>query len=204
MAISKSKAEGVIMALIACKASEMFEKIRGNQHSMEKHFSKQTAKAAASDAGYPQGYFKRVKNVVIKSSADLTRGGLKQKTIATALDLVGAKRQRDFGKKLGQGEIQVPEKSAASKDDILGLVDGVIRSSSCELRQSNDAPETRFLAVSPIPVGFYGRSIDAEGTKTKDCSLAVVVINAAATGNPQIVTIFPANTDYVGRCRLLS
>lgn len=39
MSIRKLQAEAAIKALIASKAAEMFDKIRGNQHSMNSSFS---------------------------------------------------------------------------------------------------------------------------------------------------------------------
>lgn len=204
MTIRKVQAEAAIKALIACKAAEMFDKIRGNQHSMEKHFSKKTAHEAAVSTGYPQGYFKRQKGVVFISSQDLQREGLSQKTYGKALAAVGAKKKADFGKKLGSRQITVIEKSPAGKDDILELVNAVISSDACELRENNVDAMTRFLAVAPIPRGFYGRSIDNQGQKATDCDKAVLVINALSTSNPQIVTIFPANDQYASACPLLT
>jgi hypothetical protein len=204
MAISKTRAESAITALLGSGAPEMFDKIRGNQHSMEKHFSKQTAYAAAQQTGYPQGYFKQVTNFVFKSSLDLTRSNLTEKTVQRALLAVNAKKRRDFGKMLGKkGEITIPQKSVAGKDSILDVIDGVIRSDTLQLRQNNDDPDTRFLAVSEMPPGFYGRSIDDEGDKAKDCDYAVVVVNATVTRNPQIVTVFPADFAYVNNRPLL-
>lgn len=205
MPISKKNAESAIKALSASGTGEMFERIRGNQHSMEKHFSKQTAYEHAQLSGYPQGYFKRIQMRVFTSVDDRNQTGLQPKTWQRAMDFVGAKKQRDFGRKLGSkgGEISIPEKSAASKDNILDLVGAVIDSQACELRQNNDHLDTRFIAVAPMPAGFYGRSIDDQGVKGKDCDYAVVVVNAASTSNPQIVTIFPANANYVGGRPLL-
>jgi hypothetical protein len=204
MPIRKLQAEAAIKALIACNAAEMFDKIRANQHSMEKHFSKGTAHAAAVSTGYPQGYFKRQKGVIFITSEDLQRPGLSAKTYEKALAAVGAKKKADFGRKLGRRQITVMEKSPASKDDILGLVDAVISSDACELRESHVDAMARFLAVAPIPRGFYGRSIDDEGEKARDCDKAVLVINALSTSNPQIVTIFPANDQYANACPLLT
>ncbi|MDX3977888.1 hypothetical protein [Shinella sp.] len=203
MTIKYSSAEAAIKALLSCNAGEMFEKIRGNQHSMEKHFSKQSAYEAAGQTGYPQGYFKRVANITIKSSDDLSRSNVFDKTVRAALLKVGAKKKAEFGKKLRGREIVVPQKSMAAKDDILGLVQQVIGSEHCELRENNTDPNTRFLAVSPIPDGFYGRAIDAGNVKSRDCTMAVVVINATSTTNPQIVTIFPASDQYVNGRPLL-
>jgi hypothetical protein len=204
MAISKTNAEAAVKALNACKAGEMFDKIRGNQHSMEKHFSKQSAQTGAV-GGEPQGYFKRVKQVSFASKLDLERTGIKEKTVSRALDAVGAKKRAEFGKKLGRkGPISVQETSAASKDDILGLVSSVLSSADCELRRNNVNVETRFLAVSPMPDGFYGRAIDGDGDKSYDCDNAVVVIDAATASSPQIITIFPADDTYVNARPLLS
>ena len=200
MPISRIAAESAIRALIACNAGEMFDKIRGNQHSMEKHFSKQAAMAAADDN--PQGYFKRIKNISIASSADLN-AYRETKIFRKALDEVGAKKPSEFGKKLKRRTLVIPQKSAAQKDDILDLVTSVISAPDCELRENRTNQDTRFLAVSPVPDGFYGRSIDNQGNKTT-CGMAVVIVNAAATTNPQIVTIFPAGMDYVNRHRLLT
>jgi hypothetical protein len=210
MAISKMNAEAAVKALNGCKAGEMFDKIKGNQHSMEKHFSKQSAQTGAV-GGEPQGYFKRVKQVSFASKADLERTGIKEKTVERALAAVGADKARDFGKRLGRkGPISVPEKSAASKDDILGLVSSVLSSAACKLRRNNTNVETRFLAVSPMPDGFYGRAIDGDGVKSKDgdkskdCNNAVVVIDAGRASTPQIITIFPADDTYVNARPLLT
>jgi len=204
MTISKANAEAAVRALNGCKAGDMFDRIKGNQHSMEKHFSKQTAQAGAV-GGDPQGYFKRVKEVSFASRQDLDRTGIKEKTVDRALDAVGAKRRAEFGKKLGRkGPIVIEETSAASKDDILGLVSSVLGSEDCELRRNKVQVETRFLAVSPMPDGFYGRAIDGGGNKSYDCDYAVVVIDAATASSPQIVTIFPADDTYVNGRPLLS
>lgn len=204
MTIRKTEAEAAVKALLASNAAEMFERIRGNQHSMEKHFSKKSAQIYAALTGYPQGYFKRQNTVLFTSPKDIQNDRLSQKTIGKAMAAVGAKKKAEFGKKLKRREIRVVEKTAADKSDILDLVNAILASDGCELRKSNADAETRFLAVSPVPRGYYGRSIDGQGTKGTDCDSAVLVISAQSASNPQIVTIFPANDQYVNGCALLT
>jgi hypothetical protein len=201
MAISLANAEAAVKALTACKAGEMFDKIKGNQHTMEKHFSKQTAEAAALQDGEPQGYFKRVATKTVTSQNINT---VSEQTRAKAFTMVGANKAAEFGRKLRARELSVPEKSAASKDDILGIVSSVFSSGAFTLRENNKEPQTRFILVSPMPRGFYGRAIDQHGVKAKDCNHAVIVINASSTLNPQIVTVFPSGDDYVNRRPLLT
>lgn len=204
MAITKADAQAAIKALIACNAGEMFGKIRGNQHSMEKHFSKGSAYKAADETGYPQGYFKRGEHMRFDTKEDFQRKVISGKTRTAALLAVNARNPAEFEKKAGGETVIVTQKSAASKDDILGIVTAVIASRACELRKASSNDQTRFLAVSPMPRGFYGRSIDKDEKKAKDCDNAVVVINAQSTTNPQIVTIFPADNEYVGKHNLLT
>jgi hypothetical protein len=200
MAISLANAQAAVKALTSCKAGDMFDKIKGNQHTMEKHFSKQTAEAAALQDGEPQGYFKRVATKTVTSQ---NINAVSEKTRNKAFDLVKANKPAEFGKKLKGRELSVPEKSAASKDDILGIVSSVLSSGAFTLHENNKEPQTRFILVSPMPRGFYGRAIDQHGVK-EDCNHAVIVINAGSTSNPQIVTVFPSGDDYVNRRPLLT
>ena len=59
------------------------------------------------------------------------------------------------------------------------------------------------MLVSSMPQGFYGRSIDQDGSKEMDCNHAVLIVNASSAVNPQIVTVFPASDAYVNRRPLL-
>jgi hypothetical protein len=204
MTINKLDAEAAIKALNGGKAAEIFSLIQGNQHATEKHFSKASALEAAIKEGHPQGYFKRLTLVHFASKQDLGREGLSEKTKERALAEVKAKKPSEFGKKLGRREISIPERHAAQKDDIFRLIYAVIGSPTCELRENNVQADRRFLAVAPIPEGFYGRSINAQDQKATDCDKAVVIVDASHKINPKIVTIFPANNQYVNARPLLT
>lgn len=197
MTIRKADAEAAVKAIISAP-SILFSNIRQNQHTMEKHFNKETAKAAAKDKP-PQGYFKKIGATIISKPTDANS--------------LSTKKQSALFKSLGTNKrgfravheqmtdrfetISVMETSAASKDDILPIVSQVL--GSCELYSTRDRPTTRFLAVAPMPRGFVGRSIEHDGTKHKDCDYAVVVVDAGAGSNPQIVTVYPATEAYARR-----
>jgi hypothetical protein len=62
MSIRKLQAEAAIKALIASNAAEMFDKIRGNQHSMNSSFS--NGLRTRQD-----GYFKEPRGVIFRRQA---------------------------------------------------------------------------------------------------------------------------------------
>ena len=195
MTIGKKEAEAAINAIIGGASSVLFQNIRNNQHSMEKHFDKFKAQAGAA-GNYPQGYFKKQTNRNIEKAQDINKlSANKQKAV---LDKLGVTK-RNFAKKHKEitdnfDTVSVATTSPAQSEDILPIVSAVLN--DCTLYSASNDPEARFLAVAPIPKGYVGRSIEANGTKHRDCDHAVVVVNATAGSNPQVVTVFPATQAY--------
>ena len=202
MAISKANAQAAVTTLRDATPASLFATVKANPHAFEKHFTKSKARAAAGD--YAQGYFKRSRSVEVTSKEGFNQLSANKQTLVKKT--IGAKANKDVSLKLGQYNKRVPGGLVLTRTEpvdvsaILDVMHGVL--ANCQLRQATADPDTRFLAVAPVPDGFVGRSIDADGEKSYDCDYAVVVVNAGA-GNPQVVTVFPTAAGYLNNKPLL-
>ena len=209
MVMSKTTAEAAVKALRETKNSVFFEMIKNNQHSMEKHFSKATAMAGADD--YPQGYFKASYGIEIHGREDFNTKLTDNKKADVRKLLNNPKDAKQLGLRIGQynkkheddGPLTVHKTKATNASAILDITTAVL-SGGCSVHRNNVNPDTRFLAIGPIPQGFVGRTVDGDGVKGYGIDHAVVVINAPLGSAPQVVTVFPADDTYVNGRPLLT
>jgi hypothetical protein len=197
MPISKQRAETAIKALQGGGVTALTSLGDFNQHIVEKHFSKGTALAAAQANAAPQGYFKRGTNVEIALYDDFRAKGVTRKDRLQAVTNAGYKSIAEVMMKKPANPFAARAKTAAAMTDWSEIAWGVINSTELTLHASTANAERNFMAIAPIPSGFYGRAIDQEGTKNRNVNKAIVVIDAGVTTCPQVVTIYPAGDAYV-------
>lgn len=203
MTISRANAEAAITALVNGGTACLLNHEEFNDHLTEKHFSKQAAAEAARNS-IPQGYFKRITPLTFTVFGDLYQSTMTQGKRNKVLAAANTATVRDFMNRPEKTPITVDMKFAAEKQDFCEIAWGVITSNARELHESTDHPERNFLAISPIPAGFYGRSIDRHGTKGRNLPQAVVVINAGVTSHPSLVTMYPVDNAYVASRPILA
>ncbi len=198
MPVSKANAEAAVKALAALSWHSFSSKMDQNKHLFEqKHLSK---KGALESAGANKvGYFK--KHVKLSKVASIPGfNNLAPKLKAKVM------KDLDFELSSGGGvpkhkqakvKSYEPEYNTAIRwgDDLCRLLnDGLAQPGECY--QSADAPEARFVFVTPVPDGYVGRFVrggDTHGTKDADHMFVVI----AAGANPQVITAYPSNNDSV-------
>jgi hypothetical protein len=196
MAISRRNATAAVNSLKGLEGATLFDMMRVNQHLYEKHLGKDTAQAAARRAERPQGYFEQEKTIVFNSLEEFQdEGKVSQRRQDRWLEKRGWSRLKPHQlRKRVRGEMKVTDDlvpgtlanliSFALKQDVYGLYESVAH------------PDSRFLFVTDIPDGFVGRSVDGGGNKAT-VGLVVIVINAPAGANAQVVTAYPVDAAFV-------
>ena len=207
MPISKLAAEAAVSVLLTKKAGDLFVTVQDNPHAFAKHFTKSKAAEEAAGGHGPQGYFKRVENIYIEGKEDFVKK-LSENKQAEVMKMINAKKMADVSRMIGSwkskhdGELVVKKTHASDTSEIFDVVRGVLTNAT--LYENNAQPMSRFMACAPMPKGFVGRSIVAAGTKTKTgLTMAVVIVNAAAASNPQVVTVYPVTPAYMNGRQLL-
>ena len=209
MAISLKLAEAAVASVMTLKASDLFDMIAQNPHSFEKHFTKEDAQESAGQ--HAQSYFKRIDETEVAGAADwkLLSGNQKLRlNDEYSINLTMEGGIKKLSKAIGSakkqyGSLQAWKTGAIDKSDIFDIMRAVLSHDEVELRQSPDEPNSRFRAVSPMPDGYVGRSVDGNGAKTYAHTWALVVVSAPAGCNPQVITVYPVTPNYARRTSLL-
>jgi hypothetical protein len=194
MAISKSNAEAAVNALKKLGGSALATLMSQNtDHLFKKHLCKAKALAEAQSTGHPQGYFKKVETKVFNNSTEFKEMAvpLKKKDNWLAARNIASINKKTAGRVKGELKYNTATTDLGTIL-LLSLSDG-----GYALYQSNQNPEARFLYVVEVPSLFVGRAIASNATVDKGVNWVVVVVSATGSGNPGLVTVYPADDDYV-------
>ena len=210
MAISKDSARAAVATLMQLKSCDLFDVIAANPHSFEKHFTKKDAQKNAED--HAQSYFKRINYTDVTGAGDWKALSDNQKLRLNdeySIDLSMQGGIKKLSKAIGSakkkhGGLQAWKTGEIDKSDIFDIMRAVLSDDAMELRESPDEPQARFRAVSPMPEGYVGRSVSADGNKTFQNNWALVVVNAPPGCNPQVITVYPVTPNYARRTPLLA